>query len=357
MEKFDLGVDFPISSPRFGLKMKTHRNLIKRGKIWYFRASINGKNYERSTRMEHLKAAKEIRDAWLSSLILGNGLKPKPKPVILDGIVRAYFSYKGEKPKWETRAHNVASMGKILESWGLTFACRISDVSDAMRWYRDNCENRPNSINTALRSAKALFTARMVEHYASKGLAVDGVEDIFKVSYLPATEPEGLPPIDIMRILDNFSLTFMPDEDLYKAWVLVRYCGLRNSEIVNLTVDSIKNNEDRWWVELKKTKTGKSRNVPISAERAKVLLADTENGFILSGPVTRRKNTVNRHLSKWLRAFIPSEYCKTVYAVRKYCESIFVQKYGLFAASKIMGHSKAISYSYYAELLEMPEPL
>ena len=292
--------------------MNPHPNLFNHNGVWYFHAKKDGVQVSKSTRTSSLPHAMQIRDDWMVGLLTDKWC-PKVKNPVIDDFVNAYFMIRWKSPKYETRHQNVANLGKILDSYGMSFMNRLPDIDDAFRFFRDNSDLRPNSINTIMRSAKSIFSERACDHYRGKGLDPAGADALYKVSYLPQTAPEGLPPVSIMEELDNRAGYDLRTGDLRKAWILVRYCGLRNSEIIDLLIDNVVLYEGRSWIEVKNTKTGKDRRVPIRAQFRNELLGN--DSFVLSGPRTRRRNTVSRELSKWARQIIPADYKKTVYAL------------------------------------------
>jgi hypothetical protein len=342
---------------------KNHNLFIRGSKIW-FKFVFRGKQVVTSTGLSPSgtsawREARQLRDHWIAG-IRREGLayvdrqKPKKeaKTATFEDIFTVYDFVTDINRN--TIRDNKAVIRKILKFSKLTPKAPIEVLNRIIAHYRDHQSTRPNSINAEIRAAKSVFCPRCIELYQSNGIELPNLTPFRNLSLLRGNKPEGLPPLEIMQQLDSREIEL--GGDLLKAWILVRYAGMRNREIYELKTEALQTNGERFWIDPDHTKTGESRQIPIREEHMQFLLHGA-NGTVLEGHKTRRKNLVNRELSFWLRQFIPPEYNKTVYAVRKYCESLMVEAYGSFKASKILGHSSEISYTYYARVLTLPEPI
>lgn len=343
-----------------------NHNLIERGnKIW-FKFVYRGQQIFTTTGLvpssaNGWKEARKLRDHWIAGIrreglsfvdVQKKGNAPEQKPPSIAEVLSIYDTVKDIK--LETKKNNKRSLKAILRFSDVDFSADASVLNRAVCFYRDNKNTRPNSINAELRFAKSIFAPRYRELYKSSGLTLPDLDPFLKLSFVRSNKPEGLPHLEVMQEIDKHEQEL--SGDLLKAWILVRYAGMRNSEIYGLKTSAFQSNGQTFWIEPNHTKTDDSRQIPIREEHMQFLL-NGANRTVLEGPYTTRYNVVNRELSKWLRQFIPPEYNKTVYAVRKYCESLMVEKYGSFKASKILGHSTEISYTYYARVLTLPEPI
>ena len=261
------------------------------------------------------KAARDFRDQLIEKT-----KTPEPVPTSdarIGEIARLYLAVIGNSTL-DTRKQNVNALYRILR-----FHFRRCDIdtipveaiNDAVDSYRAKSPTKPVSINTNVHMAQAIFARHCLSYYKKHGF--DGLEIDYFLGLRPLKTPQPSGYVD-PRIIDEISRAAISlDGNLRKAYLLVRYCALRNKEVYLLRNEDLKETAGRYWIDPSWTKTGQRRQIPISEGLFKELKGVGE--FVLEGSEFERKSYVNRVLSKWLRQFVPMNYQKTVYLLRRRC--------------------------------------
>lgn len=334
-----------------------NHHLVLSESVWYFKITVNKVPYWKSTKQTEISKARRMRDLWYAKVVTeGPGFLRERNAISNLTVKTVIDHYKTHcrdlQP--ETILGNINHLYRVLTLMKCRDTALVADLPDIMISFRDTRNHlRRNSVNSMLNGIKSIFNMRMLEIYKRNGLDTGGMATITQVVPLRGEKPEGLPPLENLLEADAHSDELVGD--LRKAWLLVRKAAMRNKEIYELRTEALKTNGEVFWIEPNHTKTGTDRQIPITKDVYEVLL-DGANGHVIPGTLSYRM-TVLRFLSNWLRKYIPPHYQKTVYAVRKYCESLLVEQHGTFKASKIAGHSREVGYRHYQRVLELPEPL
>lgn len=141
---------------------------------------------------------------------------------------------------------------------------------------------------------------------------------------------------------------------LYRAYLLMRYLGLRPSEVWPARWSWI----DRGEFVLERrgdffTKNRKYRRVPIAPELLRELnelrAGAMPQAWIINLPtVTERRDLMRYELNAWLRRFIPRcEHEKCSYVLRKHAGSVIADRDGIEAAADFLGDSIAVTERHY----------
>ena len=83
-------------SKKKGRSEKGKGTLVKRGTNWYFRITVDGREYTHPTRTDDWEQAKRERDRFLRTLrpILPNSLRPLHETVTVSELVDDYIDYR-----------------------------------------------------------------------------------------------------------------------------------------------------------------------------------------------------------------------------------------------------------------------
>ncbi|MDA9764584.1 hypothetical protein N9C83_04395, partial [Opitutales bacterium] len=315
---------------------KNHNLFLRGSKIWFklvYRGVqvVTSTGLTPSTPTSWLEARK-LRDYWIAGIrregpdfvqTRNNSEPLAPRPVTFDDVFEIYRRVRDIN--YQTVRSNVATIKKILRYSKLDSDAPLEVLNSVVMYFRDNQSIKPNSINADIRFAKAVFAPRYRELYSSSGIELPDLTPFLNLTCLKSNKPEGLPPLHILKEIDRKSEEL--EGDLRKVWIMVRFGGMRNREMIELEATSLQHSGDQFYINPNWSKTSEERLIPLRQAHWEYLLQGA-NKTILRGCRTSRRNLVNRELSCWLRQFIPSEYNKTVYAVRKYCESLMVEAYG-----------------------------
>lgn len=232
-------------------------------------------------------------------------------------------------------------------------------------WKGTNPDVKDTTTNAILRAARSVFKADCLEFYARQGVRVG---DPFKGEKRVKVQVEpfkGYPRKKVDQLVKAARLDLMKnDAPAYRLFVLSLYAGTRQQEALWAKWDDlgergimVTNTEDH------RTKAGKARFVPLSAEVVAELEAcrDSPHALIvppdrlyLGAKAKRRGRAVAQRLCEWLRGH-GLDVKKPIHELRKICGSLIATDHGLYAAKEMLGHSSvAITEGFYAALLERP---
>ena len=245
-----------------------------------------------------------------------------------------------------------------VEAWKLAFvASRSANDENKARSAR-------NTANATLRSAKSLFSKRLLRFITPKidlptPLPFDGVE------FFPRQSMRYSSTVDIKAIIAKASTELaQTDSEAFKAFILCLFAGLRRNEADKLRWSSV--DLDAGFIRIEahehfapKAETSLAeipldaeaipilRGMKASAPKAEYVLAGVSPKTSLTWRPYRADETFAR-LGAWLK----SQGVKSrtpMHTLRKEAGSLICQASGLFAASRFLRHADvAITAQHYA---------
>jgi integrase len=272
------------------------------------------------------------------------------------------YARKGEgRAAWLAAVDSVP-LAKItpveVEAWKLAFV--------AARSAGDETKARAARItaNTTIRSAKSLFSKRLLRLIASRlelpsPLPFDGVE------FYPRQSMRYVSTMNVEAILNEASGQLATsDREAFKAFILCLFAGLRRSEADKLRWSSIDFEKGIIRIEAHAHFAPKAETslgeVPLDDEVSAILrglrASEPEAEYVLAGgnpkPLLKwqdyRANDTFTRLLGWLRARGVQGH-KPLHTLRKEAGSLVCQQAGLFAASRFLRHADvAITAQHYA---------
>jgi integrase len=210
------------------------------------------------------------------------------------------------------------------------------------------------SANSFLRMTKSLFSEHVVHIYRNLPKEVGE----FKASKpLPARQAQYSvsDKRDAMRrIIERCEKLKNNKPDDYLCYFLMMHCGMRRKEAafarwswIGDNCITVREEEDF------STKSGRSRNIPLSDAQISFLRSRQKNrDHILPGAKTNRYRTIPDRIAKIIRKEGITG-SKSAHELRKYYGANVATQLGLFEAQKYLGHSSPnITSQYYADLIE-----
>jgi integrase len=247
----------------------------------------------------------------------------------------------------------VGSMKAVLTASGLTESSRIDTLSAklALTYQKASiaAQENPVTMNTRLRCARSLFSKAAMVGYKAYGLDLrpDLVDDFCSVGAMK--EPERLPEIPSPELVQLAHATLRPFPDVFRAFLLAAYAGLRSGEIKAARWDWIDNGiifiGGREFV----AKSKRWRSVALAPEVITELERGDKTGPYIAG--TFPALTVVRKLPGMLKNIgFTSE--NPVHSLRRLYGSKVAATAGLWAAQLALGHQspQTTSNSYARQL-------
>jgi len=300
------------------------------------------------------------------------------RPATLAGNVAAFRRIVASVAKIDATKSRFAGRGKGRAAWlaavdGVPLAKITPDAVEAWklafvgsRAGRDEVKARAsrNTANTILRSAKSLFSKRLMRFISQRitlpsPLPFDGVE------FFPRQSMRYTSTMDVQALLtaarDELSAK---DSEAFKAVALCLFAGLRRNEADKLRWSSIDFERGVIRVEAQADFAPKAETslaeVPIDAEVCAVLrgyrAAMPTAEYVLTGRDanpsagwrTYRADETFERLTAWLRTHGVNSRTP-LHTLRKEAGSLICQQAGLFAASRFLRHADvAITAQHYA---------
>ena len=267
---------------------------------------------------------------------------------------------------------------------------KVSVLTQAtMLAFRDNpAQTRSaTTTNALMRRAKSLFCRRAMEYY--QGIQLPDLSGWLDVSFLADRSDKRFRriPQDILDSMDKAAPKLLLDHsrtltgsavnEYRNAWgvyLLMRRCGLRNSEVENLRWEWIDKRGDRYWIALNKrtywSPKGSAGDVPLADDLHAMLVAEfgpdrakraaespdpiqPADDYLLAGTLTDRKEGALRIVSTFVRGFLPDR-SKSAYELRKQWGSEMARLHGIETAAKLLRHQDIkTAWSHYFDDLKL----
>jgi integrase len=299
------------------------------------------------------------------------------KPKTLEGyaisfrtIVSQIFGIDGGKARFDY-------LGEGRKKWiGKVHAVRLADITPAkvQKWKRDflaragsdpvKLRSARVSVNSLLRRSKSLFAPGAVKHLQKvrlpSPLPFDGV------SFEPRVSQRYQSAINIEAVIGAARAELQESSpELFKAFVLATFCGLRRLEIDRLSWDAFRFEEGILRIQATRHFAPKTEEAigdvvlePELVELFRGYRARASAEFVIESPNLPRLDALYENyrcerifesLIAWLRG--KGVQTKTpLHTLRKEFGSLVNKKYGIFAASIALRHANiAVTTLHYVD--------
>lgn len=245
-----------------------------------------------------------------------------------------------------------------VEAWKLAFVASHSSKDET------KARAARNSANATLRSAKSLFSKRLLRFLVEQielpsTLPFDGVE------FFPRQSMRYVSTIDVQKIIAQAGAQLAnTDSEAFKAFILCLFAGLRRNEADKLRWSSVdleagtirieahedfapKAETSLAVIDLEPDVVSILRGMRARAPRAEYVLDGLPPKINVSWRAYRADETFSR-LGAWLKTQGLTSR-SPLHTLRKEAGSLICQKSGLFAASRFLRHADvAITAQHYA---------
>lgn len=361
---------------------------------WYYRVQIHGKRFNRSTGQTTRAAAIVQARALAKELRAGGDARTmmvKPGYATAGQLADVWMA----NATASTAADNVRVLARWISSW---HAGDWREVSLAQctgerfeRWLRDY-QGSDVGRKTTWATLRALWQPKALRWYAKAGLVLPDVAGLREVR--PPAEDrkrggrfQGFRVIgpDVLARMDAAAeeLRRAPELERRRVWAvysLMRWCGLRNSEVAALRWGWIVRGRRGPVIELVERTLpdgstwqpkGSSGTVPVRLR----LLAQVRRAMRSASSDVRRDKRqatdyviprqhatdaarlVEREINDFVRPFLPDRQ-KGAYELRKQFGAEISMRDGIEVASRLLRHgSISTTWGHYHALVNEPEPL
>jgi hypothetical protein len=361
--------------------------------VYYYRVMVHGRRFNRST--GHVDKARAVAQAKILALELraggdARGLMKRPGYATCGQMADVWLRESGAA----TAGDNVAVLRRWIASWtgGDWRAVSTQDLTVARleTWLR-NYSGSTVGRRTTLATLRALWQPKALRWYAREGLTLPDFAGLRGVT-VPDSGQRGK-RFEGFRLIDADSLMRMDaaaevlrrsgsleDRRLWAVYALMRWCGLRNSEVAAVRwgwfvrgrrgpvlelVARVLADGSRW------EPKGRSGTVPIRRR----LLALLRRGLVERAAGTGRRRPglgdfviprahgtdaaqlVERRINEFVRPFLPDRQ-KGAYELRKQFGAEIAVRDGLEVASRLLRHGAiTTTWAHYHALVHEPAPL
>jgi hypothetical protein len=350
-------------------------------RMWYYRVKVNGHRRRRST--GHTDKALALRQAKIIALGLredGQARTTMKRPGFATvGDVLAVWL---ERSPAKTRKNNASTLRK----WVRSFAGQDADSVSMTRLSAEELERylrawpgSPEGRASTWRQIRAVFAEQPRRWYAQADLVLPDLTELrlvraetsareLRVRGYKLIGRERLVAMDAAAELLRRSSS-LEDRRIWAVYALMRWCGLRNSEVASLRWEWLKRGQRSFFWSFERRvlpdgswyfPKGTARDVPV---RWRILgqlrraLQSREGYVIPRSSMTDAVTLTERSINGFVRKFVP-ERTKGAYELRKQFGAEYCQKYGLPATAVVMGHGDfKTTWNHYHDLLEEAAPL
>lgn len=374
---------------------KRHKNLMKRGDVYYFKMVHDGKQIWRSLgtgdlglaaklaadrrrqvigeRFDELEATKKRRDFTSLGAVMDeyrqSGVVRDLAPATITQnlqclchLVRGHKSVRGDGTA-DVEQQSTAVLGReLVERY----------TTNQMTEAGNDLLARDRASRTAAataRQARAVFAKWALDKYAARGMRLPDLSGFLNGGGRRAARVKyRLPPQALIEATKAGGRKLKETSpELYVIYLLAYDQAMRAGEIAAATWDWIRTDADgRHYMEIIRRANfrpkGLERAVPIHDTTLRELkeIAGGRSYLVAGDKPTHRKNLIKRTFSAWMRelGWSQKEYPKASHELRKLMGSVWFTKLGPAVAQKWLGHaSVATTCAFYADLVEQPLPL
>jgi integrase len=272
---------------------------------------------------------------------------------------KKYDYRKGGRSRWLGRVNAVA-LAKItphrIQTWKVAFFAKGGQNPTEQRTAKI-------SINSALRGARSLFSAKRLKFIT---LPTGFVSPFASVPLEPRQSMRYRSTFDVEALVRDAFRDLMLDPQVLKALLLGALCGLRRGEIDRLTWNALDFSKRTLHIGPTEHFHPKSEDsiatIDLDPEFAELFQAFKQKAaseeFVIESPVESRPNATYAHyrcqrvferLTRWLGAHGVSGK-KPLHLLRKEFGSRICDRFGIYAASRALRHSDvAITAAHYVD--------
>ncbi len=385
------------SALRSARQKREMRNLVKRGRVWYFKKMVRGSVAYVSLETEDLELAKAKRDMRQKMAARDELSKIKGPRSGVATIAEVLAEYKkvatvADRIEPATVQANASALKNFVR-WGLGTPGVRNDAVDVDKLRTDVLtdelvakaktnyvaaagedraarEKRRRGAASWLRQARSVFSNQAMLLY--KNLVMPDLKNFLKARiefdqrvHLPIEE-------NVLRAMDEAMMKLAAGSDVDRALWLVhalhKFCGLRNDEIAEVRPEWFC--RAPWGQIFLSVVTrpyhepkGSQGHVPITHAVAQLLapfVADLQpQDFLVlpKGTMSDRHDLIYRTHAAWMRQFLPAVladgqegYAKAGYELRRWAAQVMETRYGREAAEAFLRHSpKTVAERHYFE--------
>ena len=243
--------------------------------------------------------------------------------------------------------------------------------------FRDRATSNRVAVTTnrMMRSARSMFSRRAREFY--HGMRLPDLSGWLGISCLKVEKDRRFRRIDegTLNRMDTGAIAIwrlarrkgLEDGVRWRnAWAtywLMRRCGLRNDEVVELRWEWFSLRDGKVWLDMIDRTywhpKGSAGQVPVAADLYKSLLhrfgpaRPGPEGFVLEGSRSARWDGAHREVNVYVRRFLP-QTSKGAYQLRKQWGSEMARRYGLETAAKLLRHADIkTAWEHYSDDLKL----
>jgi len=361
---------------------------------WYYRVQIAGKRYKRST---EIRSKSERRSAERKAKEMARALFEQDQ-VALDAVVaRPGFSTVGElMDRWEEAgpiksAKAVARrFERFVEAAYETTSPREVKLDRALdgealrRWTQEQAKGGrgEDGIRSDVASIKSVVQPSVLHAYAD--LKLPPVEN-FRSVVFSTRRREGKGAVkrsafvciapEVLKRMEAAAERLRQSDDpqdrrVWAVFALMRWCGLRNTEAVDLRWAWIRQGKKSKVLDFVKRDLGggefyypKGRDgaVPVREElleKLRAAFSEAQEYVIPRENKTDAENLCQRDINRFVEKFLARRGKKLSYNLRMQFGAEIAMRDGLEVASRMLRHaSTQTTWAYYHDLVTEPDPL
>jgi hypothetical protein len=281
-----------------------------------------------------------------------------------------------------TKRNNVSALKKFVRSFvgGEPDAVAMTRVTAAeLRKYLRDWPGSPQGRKSTGRQILAMFAPRAVDWYKEAKLVLPSFEELRKVRMETKDEEEEFEGFELiaeatLKQMDGAAELLRTSADLeerrvWAVYALMRWCGLRNVEVMALRRDWVVKGKRSPLLRLVRRRLadgsywkpkGRGGDVPVRlrllAQLRRALGWDGE--FVIPrAHVTDAHGLTHRTINEFVRRFIPDRV-KGAYELRKQFGAEIAMRDGIEVASRLLRHGDIrTTWKHYHALVHEPEPL
>jgi integrase len=235
--------------------------LVKRGSYWYFRITVDGKEYTHPTRTADWEEAKLERDRFLRTLrpILPASLQPLHETVTVSELVDDYIDYLKANGKPSAAEIQRTLQDHVLRTEIFQGRLAVSITTQDLQRYRDlrqSLGRKDATINNELSYLRAAFKHGMKRQTPKK---------VVEVPYFPIVDPQNV-RLGFIEVPTFRKILELMCDSLKLFFVLAYHSGCRSGELKNLKWSQVYRRPDsQGYIELEPgtTKNKEGRHLPI----------------------------------------------------------------------------------------------
>jgi integrase len=361
---------------------------------WYYRVQVDGKRYKRST---EIRSKSEKKTAERKAKELSRAILEKDQ-VALDAMVaRPGFSTVGELlDRWE-KAGPIKSAPAVSGRFERFVAAalqtttpreekldRALDGEVFRKWTQAAAAagRGEDGIRSDVNSIKSVLQPSVL--YAYSDLKLPPVEAFRSVVFSTRRrESKGavkraafvcIPP-DVLARMEAAAEALrtsdaLEDRQVWAVFALMRWCGLRNHETIDLRWDWIRQGKKSMVLEFTTRDLGKGKfyypkgragAVPVRAdllEQLRAAFPESEEFVIPRECQTDAEKICERAVNRFVEKFLSRRGKKLAYNLRMQFGAEVAMRDGLEVASRMLRHaSTQTTWAYYHDLVTEPDPL